>query len=170
MLHASSLRVIGQALEPANVAVFNLEKHGENYIVWSDALTNTEQWISRYGLKEDCSAAGARTDKLQCSLCFSRSDITRLDSHARRRRRGTSLSHFHGSQLSQLLRTVGDHLDRHAVSAFHLSWTDGDIRIVTLPSADLVVENITLSREKLRQLSLHTRFRRSKSPGSPTIH
>jgi hypothetical protein len=170
MLHASSLRVVGQALEPANVAAFDLEKHGDFYVVWSESLTDSAQWISRYGLKADCAAAGARTDKVHCSLCFSRSDIARLDSYAVKRRRKKSSAYVPTGQLSQLLRTVGDHLDRHSVVNFHLSWTADEIRIVTLPSGDLILETITLTREKLRQLSLHTRLRRSKPSGSPALH
>ena len=42
MVHASSLRVIGQALEVADVRVFELEKHGQYYVVWSDSLANAE--------------------------------------------------------------------------------------------------------------------------------
>ena len=79
MVHASSLRVIGQALEVADVRAFELEKHGQYYVVWSDSLANPDKWISDWELTGDCYAAGARQDNANCSLCFSRSDIIRLD-------------------------------------------------------------------------------------------
>jgi hypothetical protein len=169
VVHASSLRVIGQALEVADVSAFELEKHGQYYVVWSDSLANPEKWISDWALTTDCYAAGARQDKANCSLCFSRSDIIRLDNKASKRRRSAS-SYTKGNKLPQLLRTVGEHLDRNAVGAFRLSWTPEDTRVSILPTNDLVFEKITFTHEKLRQLSLHTRFRRSKQHGLQLIH
>ena len=162
MLHALSLRVIGQTLELASVNAFELEKHGQYYVVWSDSLTDASRWITQCQLTTDCYAAGARQDKLRCSLCFSRSDITRLDHKASKRRRHQSSSYVQGSKLSQLLRTVGDHLDRNSVAAFHLSWMPQAVNITVLPVHDLGLEKTTLTPEKLQQLSLHTRLRRSK--------
>ena len=170
MVHASSLRVIGQALEVADVRAFELEKHGQYYVVWSDSLANAEKWISDWALTTDCSAAGARQDKANCSLCFSRSDIIRLDHKASKRRRSESSSYTQRNKLPQLLRTVGEHLDRNAVGAFRLSWTPEDARVSILPTNDLVLEKITFTHEKLRQLSLHTRFRRSKPHGLQLIY
>ena len=165
MVHASSLRVIGQALEVADVRVFEIEKQGQYYVVWSDSLENADKWISDWALTADCYVAGARQDKANCSLCFSRSDIIRLDHKASKRRRSQSSSYTQGNKLPQLLRAVGEHLDRNAVGAFRLSWTPEDARVSILPTNDLVFEKLTFTQEKLRQLSLHTRVRRSKQCG-----
>lgn len=53
MTHAKSLRVIGQCLEVARLAEFELETDGENYIVESDFLTKTGEWILRHALRPD---------------------------------------------------------------------------------------------------------------------
>ena len=164
MVHAKSLRVVGQVLEAAKIDAFELEKHGQYYVAWSDSLTDAGEWISRHALTNDALKAGARKSKANCSLCFSSSDISRLDSQARKRRRHYSSSHVQGaSKLPQFLRTLGGHLDRNSVSAFHISWTPECVSLVTLPGSDVVVERTTLTTEKLRQLSLNTQCRRSIS-------
>lgn len=163
MVHAKSLRVIGQVLEPAKVTVFELEKHGANYVLWSDSLTQANDLILRHGLAEDVINAGARQSKIDCSLCFSSFDISRLDSQARKHRRDrSSSSYITGSnKLSRLLRTLGDQLDQNSVNAFHCSWTTGSVSILTLPTADLTLERTTVTAEKLLQLSFQRRLRRS---------
>jgi hypothetical protein len=162
MVHARSLRVIGQALELANVAVFELEKHGQYYIAWSDSLPEASPWISNHGLTKDVCDAGARQSKASSSLCFSSADISRLDSEAYKRRRHHSSAQVQATNnLSQRLRALGDHLDRNSVNAFHVSWTPECISIIKLPVSDLVVEKTTLTPEKLQQLSFQKRLRRS---------
>ena len=162
MVHARSLRVIGQALEQAKVTVFELEKHGQYYVAWSDSLPDANTWISRQGLTKDVCGAGARQSKAGSSLCFSSADISRLDSEAYKRRRHHSSAQVQATNnLSQRLRALGDHLDRNSVNAFHVSWTPECVSIVNLPASDLVVERTTLTPEKLQQLSFQKRLRRS---------
>lgn len=162
MVHANLLRIIGQALELTNATVFELEKHGQYYVTWSASL-DADKWISYYGLAKNSSDAGGRESQAHRSLCFKWSDISRLDGQANKRRRHQASSYVQNSnKLPQLLRTVGDYLDRNAISAFHLSWTPELVYIVTLPVNDLVVERFQLTAEKFQQLSLHTRLRRSR--------
>jgi hypothetical protein len=124
---------------------------------------DADKWISYYGLAKNSSDAGGRESQAHCSLCFKWSDISRLDGQANKRRRHQASSYVQNSnKLPQLLRTVGDYLDRNAISAFHLSWTPELVYLVTLPVNDLVVERFQLTAEKLQQLSLHTRLRRSR--------
>lgn len=166
MVHARSLRVIGQALELAKVTAFELEKHGRYYVAWSDSLPDASTWISRHGLIKDVCDAGARQSKAGSSLCFSSADISRLDSEAYKRRRHHSSAQVQAANnLSQRLRTLGDHLDRNSVNAFHVSWTPECVSIVKLPATDLVVERTTLTPEKLQQLSFQKRLRRSGPHG-----
>jgi hypothetical protein len=47
MPYAKSLRVIGQSLEVARVTTFELEKDGQDYLIRSDSLTQTSDWILR---------------------------------------------------------------------------------------------------------------------------
>jgi len=162
MVHAQSLRVIGQSLEGAGVTTFELEKHGQYYVAWSDSWSETDEWISRYGLTRDVLKAGARESKADCSLCFSRFDVLRLDGQARKNRRNHSSSNMQGSsKLSQLLRTLGDQLDRMEVSAFHISWAPDSVSIVTLPVGEMIVERRMMTADKLQQLCFQRKLRRS---------
>ncbi len=163
MIHAQSLRVIGQSLEVAGVTTFELEKHGQYYIAWGDSLAQAGEWILQHGLTTDVLQAGARESKADCSLCFSRFDILRLDTQARKNRRNHSSSNMQGSsKLSQLSRTLGDQLDRMEVSAFHISWTPDSVSVVTLPVGDMIIERKTITAEKLQQLYFHRRLRRTR--------
>jgi len=162
MVHAKSLRVIGQSLQAAGVTTFELEKHGQYYAAWSDSLTDASEWISRNGLTPQVLEAGARATKAHCSLCFSLLDISRLEAKARKNRRDRFSSNTQGSSsLSQLLRTVGDQLDRMEASAFHIFWTPDSVSIVILPVGDLIIERKTMAAEELRQLCLRRRLRRT---------
>ena len=122
MAYAKSLRVIGQSLEVARVTTFELEKDGQDYLVQSDSLTRTGEWILRQAIGErDLIAQSSVT--VNRPLRFTQLVISRLDSTGQRQRRNHASSQTQASnKLSQLLRSLGDHLDRTAVSAFHVSW------------------------------------------------
>jgi len=133
MSHATSLRVIGQSLEAAKVATFELEKQDQRYLVW---IANRV-------------------------FCFSPADISRLDAQAQKRRRNQSSSTTRDSKmLSHQLRTLGDHLDRIDVSAFHIVWT-ADSLILDYQPLDGQRHCRTFAPEELRQLCLHRSLLRS---------
>jgi hypothetical protein len=162
MVHAKSLRVIGQSLEVARLAAFELEKDGQYYVVRSDSLTQTREWILQNALSEnEFSERPTRQPTVKRSLGFSPRDISRLDAEGQKRRRNQSSSHMQeSSKLSQLLRTLGDHLDRTGVSAFHISWLPDSVSVdYQRPDGESDLRRFT--PEKLQQLGLHTRFRRS---------
>src|SRR6266498_2165655 len=76
----------------------------------------------------------------------------------KKKRTNHSSSHMNASKLlSQLLRTLGDHLDRTDVRTFHISWTPDSVYI-DCQGPDGQRDRRTFTAE---QLSLHTRFRRS---------
>lgn len=169
MTYANSLRVIGQLLEVVRVAAFELEKNGQYYVVRSDSLTRTGEWILRNALSEsDISEQNGRRSTIDRSLRFSPPDISRLDAQGQRQRRNDSSSQMQNpSKLSQLLRSLGDHLDRTAVSTFHISWMP-DAVSVDYQGLYGQSDCRTFTSEKLQQLGLHTRFRRS-GPSAGTI-
>jgi hypothetical protein len=162
MAHAKSLRVIGQSLEVVRIATFELEKDGQSYVVRSDSLTQTSEWILRSSLGETILAKqSGRQSAVNRSLRFSPTDISRLDAQGQKKRQDHSLSHMPGpSRLSQLLRTLGDHLDRTGVSAFHISWRPESV-FVDYQGPAGESDCRTFTPEKLQQLGSHTRFRRS---------
>lgn len=159
MAHAKSLRVIGQSLEAAKLPAFELNTDGPNYVVMSDSLTKTGEWILRRALSpNDTSDQSAGQSAVNRSACFSPADISRLDEQAQKQRRNDSSQAYR--RLSQLLRTLGDHLDRTEVSAFHISWTYDSVS-VDFQSLNGQSDSRTFTAEKLEQLGSHSRFRRS---------
>jgi len=160
MSHAKSLRVIGQSLENAKLPAFELDTDGIDYIVRSDSLTRTSEWILQQ-------AIGERELTEQSSLTVNRPlrftplVISQLDSHGRKQRRTHASSQTQGSnKLSQLLRSLGDHVDRTEVSAFHVSWKSDSVSI-DYKGPDGKTDSRTFTPDKLQQLGLHIRFRRS---------
>jgi hypothetical protein len=173
MAHANSLRVIGQTLEVAKLRVFELQTDGPNYLVRSDCLTKAAEWILHYafGLKISEGIAGERT--IARLVNFSSADIVRLDEQARQQARTPSVDREEQGRLSQLLRTLGDHLDRSEASAFHISWTYDSVS-VDYRLADGQSSSRTFTAEKLEQLGSLARFGRLArtrfGPKSPDSH
>ena len=162
MGHAKSLRVIGQSLEVAKLRVFELQTDGANYVLSSDSLSRTGEWILRHALSRDNpSDQRAPQSTVSRVLSFGQSDISRLDEQAQKLRRNDSSPHTESySRLSQLLRTLGDHLDQTKVSTFQISWTPDSVSVV-FESVDRQSDSRTFTTEKLQELGSHLRFRRS---------
>jgi len=161
MTYAKYLRVIGQSLEVAKVPAFELKTDGPNYVVKSDSLTKTGEWILRHALSpNDISEPTARQSTVSRSVRFSPADISRLDDQAQKQRRNNSSPPEAYVRLSQLLRALGDHLDRTKVSAFHISWTSDSVS-VDFQLLDGQSDSRTFTAEKLQQLGSSSRFRRS---------
>ena len=159
MSHAKSLRVIGQILEAAKVETFELEKHGQRYLVWSAALTKEGKLILRNALQDNASQNNRQA--IPNVFCFNPIDISRLDARAQKRRRNQSSSAMRPSTLlSHQLRSLGDHLDRIEVSAFHIMWTAGSV-ILGYQPVDGDWNYRTFTAEELRQRGLHRRLLRS---------
>jgi hypothetical protein len=168
MSHAKSLRVIGQFLDIASVPSFELEKESraQDYLLRSDSLTKTPEWILRHAHDEnDFIEESARPVADDGLLRFTPIDISRLESQGQRKRRAHSSAQTQVSKnLSQLLRSLGDHLDRIKASAFRVTWTPDSVS-VDYQEADGLSDSRQFSPERLRQLDLHTRFRRSSGTG-----
>ena len=161
MAHAKSLRVIGQSLESARVIAFELKKDAQDYLVESESLTPTGEWILRNLIGENILTDHSVRSSASGIVRFTPLDISKLDSYWQKQRRNHSSSQTQGSsKLSQLLRSLGDHLDRAKASSFHLSWA-ADAVSVDYRDAEGLSESRTFTCEKLQQLGLHTRFRRS---------
>jgi hypothetical protein len=175
MTYAKSLRVIGQSLEVARLSVFELETDNPNYIVRSDSLSSTSEWILRHALSpNDHSALGTQPSPAAGPVRFTPADISRLDDQALKQRRIDSSRNTQVyRRLSQLLRTLGDHLDRWEARTFRISWRAHSV-VVDFQSSDGQSDYRTFTVEKLEQLGFHARFRRSsttrfdsKSPDFP---
>ena len=164
MNHAKSLRVIGQALEVAKVSMFNLESDGRSYMVQSDSMSRTGEWMLRYAVTEsDFSTLSGRRSTADTALkpnyvelkpvVFNNADIARLDARETKRRRDISSSQAElSTNLSQLLRTLGDHLDRSSARTFHIFWMPDSI-VVDYRRADGLTDRQRFTPEKLLQFN-----------------
>ena len=168
MNHGRSLRVIGQVLDGGSVSSFELEKarHAQDYRLRTTSAIKRHEWILRPELGENGfieeSGRPVAGDGL---LRFTPVVISRLESQEQRKRRAHSSAQTQGSKnLSQLLRSLGDHLDRIKASAFRVTWTPDSVS-VEYQEADGLSDSRQFSPERLRQLDLHTRFRRSSGTG-----
>jgi hypothetical protein len=166
--HFKSLRAIGQSLESFHVEVFELEKEGSNYVVRSESLPPTSHLIFRNSIFEkilDSSVPDQKGNQSKAGVGWLKYDpviISRLDTQGRRKRRRHSFAQMRGAnRLSQLLRTVGEYLDRREVSAFNVFWAPDSVSVdYQISGGDR--ERKSFSIEKLRELGLRGRFRRSK--------
>ena len=113
MTYAKSLRIIGQSFENAKLQSFELETDGSNYVVQSDSLDTASEWILRQAV-----SPVARESISDNSVRFTEDDISRLDDHAEKQRKINSSQTQTYRRLSQLLRALGDHLDRMEVNKF----------------------------------------------------
>jgi hypothetical protein len=129
MLHAKSLRVIGQKLDLARISLFEVEHDGENYTITSDLMGRTAEWILRYATSEDFAPFRRGTTKSPLAtkpVVFTEADLARLDKAEARRRRDFSESQPQ-IKLPHLLRTLGDHLDKNRARTFSISWTPNSV-------------------------------------------
>jgi hypothetical protein len=166
--HAKSLRAIGQSLEALGVVAFVMEKNGRNYIVRSDSLPD----ISQYEVKKDLTekvwdtgqGARARTHLIgeDGSLHYEPSYVSWLDAQGRKKRRRRFSAQATGTmKVSQLLRTVGRHLDRVEPQAFNIRWTQ-DAVVMEYELGDGQTVSEVLTTDKIRQLTVRSRVRRAR--------
>ena len=166
MPHSSSLRAIGQSLETFHVEAFALDKKNDSHVVRSESLTPTRQWILRNSLVETVWDSPARDQKAtQLTggdgwLCYDPVSLSRLEAQGRKKRRSHSFAQMHEAKLSDLLRTVGEHLDIMQANTFSIVWAPDSVS-VEYQTAHGQRERKDFSVEKLRELSLHLRFRRA---------
>ena len=162
MTHSKSLRIIGQSLEVAKLAAFELRMDGAEYVVTSDSLSTSGEWILRHALSQNNHTdEGNVQSAMTRSVRFNSAALSRLDDQARKQRRTDSAPNTQAySRLSQLLRALGDHLDRTEARAFHISWTPESV-CVDSQSPDGQNDSRTFTTDKLQQLGSHARFRRS---------
>jgi len=164
--YAQSLRVIGEALETQGIVKFDLEKHGENYIL--RVVTNqpaTEgcflKKIAHRLLRVGVSAKEpADPAAVAQSRSYTPSDILRLATQQQSRHGGLNAMPD-AYTLAQVLRVVGDHLDRKEACAFTVSVSGHSLAVAyETGSGHQIHENFTI--ENLYDRAVRMYLRRSK--------
>ena len=171
MSHAKSLRVIGQCLEYAQVATFELEKYGPQYMLWSDTVTDTSERALRNLLNDRIDHSGDnRHHSPKRVFVFSPADISRLDAQAQRQRKNRSLQPMPPYKIvSHGLRILGEHLDRIQATAFRIEWLSGCV-IMDHQRLDGVRNFKRYTFEEIHRLDLQPRLRRSSLYLFPPVH
>lgn len=166
MPHGKSLRAIGQSLEALGVVAFIMEKNGRTYVVRSDSLPdvstlNTKQSLSEKVWEAPSAHRHMRALQSDGSLKYDVSYVSWLDAQGRKKRRKRLSAQTTGTaRVSQLLRTLGKHLDRLEPHAFTISWTGKAICIdYEMADGQRIQEVLTI--EKLHDLTVRSRFRRA---------
>src|ERR671919_2735816 len=166
MPHARSLRTIGQSLETAHIEAFALDKKNNSYVVRSESLTPTRQWIlTRNSIMEtalDSLASEQKSTQLTGGdgwLSYDPIAISLLEAQGRQKRR-TNFARAREAKLSSLMRAVGAQLDIMQANNFNIVWETDSVS-VEYETRDGQRERRDFSVEKLRELSLRMRFRRA---------
>ena len=164
--YAQSLRVIGESLEAQGISKFDLEKHGENYMLRvvtnqpateGSFLKKIAQRLLRVGIsaKEPADPAAAAQ-----SRCYTPSDISRLATQQQSRHGGLNAMPD-AYKLAQVLRVVGDHLDRKEACSFTVSVSGHSLSVAyETGSGHQIHENFTI--ENLYDRAVRMYLRRSK--------
>jgi hypothetical protein len=162
--HSKDLRAIGQSLELTRIDVFELENHGESYLVRSRSITPTSRWIinnSVIAMAWDTSKSSSLNGG-DGWLRYEPQILSRLDAQGQKQRRSQIPAQAKPtSKPSQQLRALGEHLDRVEASAFTISWDYPYSVTVEYETSDGQNERRTFSFAKLQELGSYMRFRRS---------
>jgi hypothetical protein len=166
MPHAKSLRAIGQSLESIGIVAFIMEKNGRNYVVRSNSLPDIAELGHKQSLSEKVwdsavsARKGAHLIRDDGALEYDPAYVSWLDAQGRKKRRKRLSAQVTGTmKFSQLLRTVGRHIDRLEPHAFIVTWTHDSVAIdYDLGDGQKLTEILPV--DKLRELTVRMRVTR----------
>ena len=167
--YAESLRAIAYSLEMLRIRAFELEKMGDFYVVRSESLTETHEWILKNNLAEqtsDSPVPDRETTQLTVGngwLCYGPLDIARLNARLETKDNGLFglEERCETDKLARLLASLGEHLDSIKATGFEISWASDSVS-VEYHTSDGAYERKSFTPEKLQQLALRSKFRRSR--------
>jgi hypothetical protein len=170
MPHSQGLRAIGQSLELAQIELFELQKQGQFYFIRSPLLTPACHRIIKdsllEGFRDDLSPANESNSPTSEAtgewLRYDSRMISCLNGQGQKKRR-----HYRAAaaqtahRTSQYLRTLGEHLDRAGARRFTIAWDYPAGVTVSYQSPDDRTEQSSFSFDKLQELGLTMKYRRS---------
>ena len=170
-MHSRNLRAIGQSIELAHIEIFELENHGQFYLVRSRSMTPDRRWTVKVSLLEsfkddllDTDGNGFVSEGEQDCIRYDPRMISCLNGQGQKKRRHYLPAAVQQNRRpSQYLRTLGEHLDKAQVRTFKISWDYPKSVSVTYLTPDERNEEKIFSFDKLHDLGFHLRFRRSRS-------
>lgn len=167
MPYSKSLRAIGQSLEALDLDAFVIEKRGLDFLVRSESLpSNPELSFKKSQVEKIWGSSGPDQQHTVLPggdgwLLYRPPYISWLDARGRRKRRRRFSAQATGSKtLSQLLRTLGRHLDRVDTNSFHIYWSSGSVFLDYQVTGGTRIRE-SLNIRKLQELGVRMRFRRA---------
>ena len=163
--YAQSLRAIGESLEARGISAFDLRKRGENYrlqVIASQSATSGSflKKIAQLLRIADNSAREPPTSTVPSrTLSYTPSDISRLVTE-QQARHGRLNVVPDANKLAQVLRVLGDHLDRKEADAFTVSMSGDSLSVAYETGRGIQQESFTI--ENLYNHAVQMYLRRSK--------
>ena len=163
--YAQSLRAIGESLEKRGISTFDLEKRGENYML---QVLASQPAAGRSFLKKIAQLLGRADNSARepsdptvpsRTLCYTPSDISRLVTEQQARHGGLNVMPD-AHKLAQVLRVLGDHLDRKEADAFTVSVSGDSLSVAYETGRGIQQESFTI--ENLYDHAVKMYLRRSK--------
>jgi hypothetical protein len=130
--YAHALRAIGESLETKDISCFDLEKTAENYIVRpTDRVSAREaeaNFIKKVAPLARRLQKSPKEQPAPAILCYTPRDVSQLNNE-QQARHGQVNAMPDAHKLSQILRLVGDDLDRKEARVFTVSVSHASISV-----------------------------------------
>jgi hypothetical protein len=162
---AQSLRAIGESLEKRGISTFDLEKRGENYmlqVIASQPATGSsflKKIAQLLGIADNSARSPSDSTVPSRILSYTPSDIARLVTEQQSRHGGLNVMPD-AYRLGQVLRVLGDHLDRKEAYAFTVSVSGHSLSVAYETGRGIQQESFTI--ENLYDHAVKMYLRRSK--------
>jgi hypothetical protein len=126
--NAQSLRVIGQYLRGLSIDAFDLDKIGDEYVVWIDRNQSNDKSSTAMALSKNIRKMNLENQEIAPRLHLHGSEIFRLDIE-RRLRRAQAGGMPDVRSLSLSLRVLGQYLDSKGADDFTISWSTDSVKV-----------------------------------------
>jgi hypothetical protein len=163
--YAQSLRAIGESLETSGISTFDLEKRGENYRLQAIASQPATGWsflkkiAQLLGIADNSTREPSDSIVPSRTLSYTPSDIARLMTE-QQSRHGRSNVMPDAYKLGQVLRVLGDYLDRKEAYGFTVSVSGHSLSVSYETSRGMQQESFTI--ENLYDHAVQMYLRRSQ--------
>lgn len=165
--YAQSLRTIGSSLEARRINTFDLEKYDDTYVLRVPTATQPatggsflRKIAQLLGITGNSSGEPSYAADTMQILRYTQPDISRLVAEQQSRHDGLN-DMPDAYKLAQVLRVVGDRLDRKEACAFKISVSDHSVSVTYETERGIPInENFTI--ESLYDHAVQMYLRRSK--------
>ena len=163
--YAQSLRAIGESLQRQGISTFDLEKRGENYslqVIASQTTTGgsfLKKIVQLLGRADNSAREPSDSTVSSRTLCYTPSDISRLVTEQQSRHDGLNVMPD-VRKLAQVMRVLGDYLDRKEAVAFTVSVSGHSLSVAYETGRGIQQESFTI--ENLYDHAVKMYLRRSK--------